>query len=286
MSRRSKRIESRSAPKDDDHESSSAVATTVATFAESSEPGSFVHAPAETDYILGRGLAHVAHQGNAYMHDMLERYLPKYTSATSKLAKMKIVRHIYDKLSAKGRFIDKRKNSATYFVVDAATAREKISHGIRYRRRLQASRVTSSSSPSSEKSSSESSDERGETSDKARESSDSSPSAEAPAAASVAPAAAAAQAQIPSFSIGSGSLNSPASWSSHQAFAGPPVEREKFEIEGMAGLVGNNEEGSIASGLFSAQTLQAIMETDPVLAAPRFSSSDSSPGDPSSELSK
>lgn len=324
MPRRSRRIEARGLPKDDEEEASP-LPEPVETAPESAAPGSTV-IPAETDYILGRGLAHVAHPGNAHMHDMLESYLHQYTSSSSKFAKTKIVRQIYGKLKVKGRFIDKRKNSETYYVVDAATARDKISHGIRYRRRVKANKATSSSSPSSEKSESspvsetsanlsessdntprESSDNARAGSDNARDSSD---SAEEAASGQV-------QAPVPSFSVGSGSLNSNASWSSsHHAAAGQGAGRERTEIEGTGlmggadegisvgsgslnshapwssshhaagreqveiegmGLMGGEDEGSIASGLFSVQTLATIFQADSSLFAQRFSFSDSLP---------
>ena len=233
---------------------------------ETSEPGSTIFKPGDTDYILGRGLAHVGHPGNAFMHDLLERFRPKYTGATTKLAKTKIVRYIYDKLSAKGRFIDKHRNADTYFVVDAATAREKISHGIRYRRRIQ-TKTPSATSPSSDNKSDDNEEEENPENSLREEAGSRMETTEA---------------QVPSFSLGSGSIRSRVSWTSQRSNSNEGANNNNnhshnttnhVAIEGLD-LV-DLDQGSIASGIFSVETLQAIIETNPVLSAERFPSSPS-----------
>ena len=196
MPRKSKRIRQRKAANEHGDEDQKPAA--IGFDRDVKPPGSIVQ-PTEADYIFGRGLAHIAQPGNALLHDTLDKFLPKYSAATTKSGKMKIVRLIHEKLSQKGRFIRKADDSESYYVVDVVTAREKISHGMRYRRRRKLKRKKAQQ-PSPETRSSVS-----------EQNYDSSP-ADVSKDENV-------ESQLDSFSIGSESVHSHTSWSSDRSFA-------------------------------------------------------------------
>ena len=95
--------------------------------------------PTENDIILGRGVLHVNHQGNARYYELLDAHMPAYDAAPTKGAKTKIVRSIFQQLQERrARFLKKdSKQGGLYHPITPKQAKKKISHAIRYRKRNQ-----------------------------------------------------------------------------------------------------------------------------------------------------
>ena len=113
--------------------------------------------PMANDIILGRGVLHASHPGNIRFYAVIDEHLPEYNAATTRTKKTRIVQRIYDILTSLGRFVKEHPPSSACVVIDADTAKKKISHAIRYRRkpnrawgraqgRLESSSVRSNSS--------------------------------------------------------------------------------------------------------------------------------------------
>ena len=89
----------------------------------------------ENDIILGRGVLHASHPGNIRFYTVIDEHLPEYNAATTRTKKTRIVQRIYDILTSSGRFVKEHPPSSACVVIDADTAKKKISHAIRYRRK-------------------------------------------------------------------------------------------------------------------------------------------------------
>ena len=93
--------------------------------------------PRNDDIILGRGLLHSKHPGNAKFYQVIDSFLPSYRVAKSKQGKTDVIQRIYDTLSLAGqRFLLDDPSERKCIEVDQVKAKQKIGHAIRYRQRL------------------------------------------------------------------------------------------------------------------------------------------------------
>jgi hypothetical protein len=87
------------------------------------------------DVLFGRGKAVVDHQGNTQFRQIVDMYMCKYESA-GRLEKTCIAEAIVHMIKeASGRFL-KRDNGGDWEEVDDSTARKKVAHAFRNRRKL------------------------------------------------------------------------------------------------------------------------------------------------------
>ena len=84
--------------------------------------------PTENDIILGRGVLHVNHQGNARYYELLDAHMPAYDAAPTKGAKTKIVRSIFQQLQERrARFLKKdSKQGGLYHPITPKQAKKRL----------------------------------------------------------------------------------------------------------------------------------------------------------------
>jgi hypothetical protein len=91
--------------------------------------------PRPEDVLFGRGKTVVEHPGNTRFRQVVDLYMHKYTTAgrTEKTRITEIIMHMVQ--GSAGRFL-RREDGINWEEVDDATAREKVAHAFRNRRRF------------------------------------------------------------------------------------------------------------------------------------------------------
>lgn len=133
----------------DTHESASISSSrsSAAGRARAGEPGPRTFTkPKPFDIIVGSRGTHHSGPGNNRFNKTIDRYIPRYSKASTKSQKSDLFMEIYTDVSSFGRFLCNDANVGLFYEVGEYIAKEKISHALRYRkkRKLKASGLVGS----------------------------------------------------------------------------------------------------------------------------------------------
>jgi hypothetical protein len=94
-----------------------------------------VERPSSHDVILGRGAGCWNHEGNRVFRELIEKAIPKYDEAVTRMKKSEIVSVVYKCIaSSTGRFLKLNRETKLWHEVEKRHAMDKIAHAIRDRR--------------------------------------------------------------------------------------------------------------------------------------------------------
>ena len=87
------------------------------------------------DIVVGSRGTHHSGPGNERFNQIIDSFIPKYCKASSKADKGKVFMEIFKTVSSFGRFLCTDPKTGLFYELSDYSAKEKISHALRYRRK-------------------------------------------------------------------------------------------------------------------------------------------------------
>lgn len=88
--------------------------------------------PTDMDVLCGKDKACLQAKGSKHFRDVIDSYVPRYTTCKSKFEKMVATREIYEVVSKESRFLKFNETEKVWEEISAMAARDKIGHSLRF----------------------------------------------------------------------------------------------------------------------------------------------------------